>query len=128
MMDVVCALIQNDDGKILACKRAKGGHLAGHWEFPGGKIEPGESKRAALLREIHEELGVSVDVGDPLNAVKWTDGRIEICLSPFRCRLLLGSPRPLDHEEIRWCEPDELRLLDWAPADIPILQEWLEGC
>ena len=128
MIDVVCALIQNDNGQILACKRARGSHLAGRWEFPGGKVEPGESKRAALLREIQEELGVSVEIDEAFVAVKWTDGRVEICLSPYICRLISGNPHPLDHEEIRWCVPDELNLLNWAPADIPILQEWLERC
>ena len=127
MIDVVCALIENGEGKLLACKRAATTHLGGHWEFPGGKIEAGESAPDALKREIQEELAVEVEVGASMEPVEWTDGKVAIRLLPYRCDLISGEPHPHDHEEIRWCEQGELEALDWAPADIPILKEWLGG-
>lgn len=125
MIDVVCALIESPSGQLLACKRGEGKHLAGHWEFPGGKVEVDESRAVALRREIQEELGAEIVVGDAMEPVEWTDGKVAIRLLPYRCRLLDGNPHPHDHEEIRWCEPNELDGLKWAPADIPILKKWM---
>ena len=125
MIDVVCALIENAQGQLLACKRTEASHLGGHWEFPGGKVETGESRPEALAREIHEELQVEIKVGASMQPVEWTDGHISIRLVPFRCELISGEPQAHDHEEIRWCDAEELKDLHWAPADIPILEEWL---
>jgi 8-oxo-dGTP diphosphatase len=119
---VVCGILRDDAGRILACRRPAGRHLGGLWEFPGGKVEPGEEPAQALARELEEELGVTVRVGAPLAEVGWDYGTTAILLSPFWCSLLQGEPQALDHEEVRWCEPAELARLDWAPADIPILQ------
>ena len=125
MIEVVCALIEDSDGRLLACKRAEGAHLGGYWEFPGGKVEREEMAEAALKREIEEELAVVIEVGMAMNPVEWTDGEVSIRLMPYRCDLISGQPHPHDHEEIRWCDTDELMQLKWAPADIPILEEWL---
>lgn len=125
MMDVVCALIENEQGQLLACKRAETTHLGGHWEFPGGKIEPGESAQDALIREIAEELGVVIEVGSSMKPVEWSDGRVAILLHPFCCRILSGELHPHEHDEIRWCDSTQLEGLNWAPADLPILEEWL---
>lgn len=127
MIEVVCALIEDSAGQLLACKRSRSSHLAGHWEFPGGKIEADELPEQALRREIQEELGVGIEVGAPLSAVEWTDGTVAIRLLPFRSRLISGEPRPHDHEEIRWLDGSALEKLKWAPADVPILKEWAEG-
>jgi 8-oxo-dGTP diphosphatase len=124
MLEVVCGIIRNPSGKILACRRGLDRHLGGLWEFPGGKVDAGETPEAALARELHEELSITVIVGKPLAAiVEWTDGEVSIRLRGFYCEILQGSPHAHEHEEIRWCEPFELMDLDWAEADIPLVQE-----
>ena len=124
MTEVVCALIEKENGQLLACKRAAGTHLGGCWEFPGGKIEADESAVSALEREIAEELDIVIDVGDPLTPVVWDYGKVVIYLRPYRCRILDGEIRAHVHEEIYWCDAKQLGELDWAPADLPILAEW----
>jgi 8-oxo-dGTP diphosphatase len=126
MIDVVCAVIERD-GRILACKRRAGGHLAGLWEFPGGKVEQGEAADAALVREISEELAVQVVPGAAMRPVVWNYGRGPIRLLPYRCALAGGEPQPLEHEAIRWCDAADTAALDWAAADVPVLAEWLAG-
>jgi 8-oxo-dGTP diphosphatase len=124
MLEVVCGIIKNSSGKILACRRGLDRHLGGLWEFPGGKVDAGETPEAALARELHEELSITVRVGNPLAAiVEWTDGAVSIRLRGFFCEILQGSPHAHEHEEIRWCEPTELPNLDWAEADVPLVQE-----
>lgn len=124
MLEVVCAVIFDERGCFLACQRPLDRHLAGKWEFPGGKVDPGETREAALVREIREELAVEIEVLSPLSPVVWDygDGRT-ICLHPFRCRIVAGLPRAVEHTDLRWCLPAEWDLLDWAAADVPILRE-----
>lgn len=122
---VVCAIIERD-GLVLVAERPEGKRLAGFWEFPGGKIEPGETAEEALHRELQEELACEVAVlasGPPvLHDYEW--GRIQ--LHPFRCRLREGSPDPRaqEHSALKWVECRELAEVRLAPADIPILA-WL---
>lgn len=125
MIDVVAGLILDEAGRLLACKRPEGKHLGGKWEFPGGKLEAGESPEQALVRELEEELGIRIEAGAVLTPVVWDYGRGPIRLHPFVCRILGGELHPHEHSEIRWCSPDELKELDWAEADLPILGEWL---
>jgi 8-oxo-dGTP diphosphatase len=126
MIEVVCGVIRDEEGKVLACRRAADRHLGGLWEFPGGKVEDGEDPREALARELAEELGIVVRVGNRFDAVvEWTDGVVRIRLSGFPCEILEGKAEALEHDEIRWCEPGELPGLDWAEADLPILEELL---
>lgn len=127
MKDVVCALIQDAHGRLLACKRAAGGHLGGYWEFPGGKVEPGEGDEEALQREIREELDIEIKVGKSLQPVEWDYGTVSIRLLPYRCDVISGEAHPNEHDEIRWCSAEELAALEWAPADLPILAEWSGG-
>lgn len=124
MIEVVCAVIERE-GRVLAARRNAGGSQPLLWEFPGGKIEPGESERAALVREIREELGIAVDPHTALSAVVHTYLTLTITLRPWLCRLTAGEPIPHEHAAIRWCGPGELRTLDWAPADLPVLEEFL---
>lgn len=126
MIDVVCGVIEDGDGRVLACLR-EGGHLAGCWEFPGGKVEEGESEEDALKRELSEELGIVVEVGAAMAPVPWNYGDRTIRLLPYRCRILSGEPRPLEHEKVVWCAPYQLADLVWAPADLPVLDEFLHG-
>lgn len=123
MIDVVCGVIEDADGRFLACLRPKGKHLGGLWEFPGGKVDPGESPGSALIRELKEELGVHVTVGSPLSEVIWNYGERTIRLLPYRCSVVCGEPRALEHEAVLWCSSDELQQLSWAAADVPVLQE-----
>jgi len=125
MLRVVAGLIEGDHGVLLACRRPEGKHLAGKWEFPGGKIEAGESPSEALIRELQEELGVKVVTGDTLSAVVHDYGRGPIELIPLRCRIVEGTPTPHEHSELRWCTTNELAELDLAEADLPILAEWV---
>lgn len=125
---VVCAVLERD-GLVLVAERPEGKRLAGFWEFPGGKIEPGEAAEAALHRELQEELGCKVEVlasGPPvLHDYEW--GRI--LLHPFRCRLREGSSDPVAHEHsaLKWVKRQDLAQVRLAPADIPILA-WLLHC
>ena len=122
---VTCALIERE-GKLLLARRPEGKALAGKWEFPGGKVDPGESSESCLRREIEEELGCQVEVGAALSPVvhPYPGGSIE--LIPFRCTILSGEPQPLEHAEITWLEPRAVREMDLAEADEPILEEYLE--
>jgi 8-oxo-dGTP diphosphatase len=124
-IEVVCGLIEHE-GRLLACLRPPGKHLGGLWEFPGGKVEPDESKESALIRELHEELHIQVSVLNALTPVDWADEHVRIRLYPFLCCLESGTPHPAEHSEIRWCSPADLPLLTWAEADIPIFREWLD--
>ena len=123
MMDVVCGVIENSDGQFLACLRPAGKHLGGLWEFPGGKVDPGESPQSALARELLEELAVVVEVGLPLGPVIWNYGERTIRLLPFRCRITGGDLQAIEHEQLFWCSPENFNDLVWADADIPILRE-----
>ncbi len=123
MIDVVCGVIRNEDGCYLACLRPEGKHLGGYWEFPGGKVEPGESREAALVRELREELGVEVVVGTALEPVCWKYYRGEIRLLPYLCVITGGHPHPHEHERVCWCAPRDFESLDWAAADLPVLEQ-----
>lgn len=121
---VTCALIERA-GRVLLARRPEGKALGGKWEFPGGKVDPGESSERCLQREIEEELGCRVEVGQALSPVvhSYPGGCIE--LIPFRCTVLSGEPEALEHAEITWLEPRDLLEMDLADADEPILREYL---
>ena len=120
MFDVVCAVIRDQEGRFLVCKRAEGKALAGSWEFPGGKVESGEDFQSALQREIMEELVCEIEVGEELSAVEHHYPEYSIRLLPFICSINRGEPTALEHAEIMWATPEQCRLLHWAPADVPI--------
>ncbi|NJC67670.1 (deoxy)nucleoside triphosphate pyrophosphohydrolase [Planosporangium flavigriseum] len=107
-------------GRVLACARTDQPEVSGRWEFPGGKVEPGEDDATALARECLEELGVRIDVGDRVGPdVPLSGGRA--VLRVYTARLRDGDePRLTEHEEMRWLAADELFDVDWLPADVPI--------
>ena len=120
---VIVAAVIITAGRVLACERSAPPEVAGRWEFPGGKVEPGESDQQALARECAEELGVRVEVGDRVGPdVPLAHGRA--VLRVFAVRLLEGDqPRALEHRSMRWLAPDELDSVPWLPADQPIVAE-----
>jgi len=122
-LNVACALIFQD-GRVLATRRDPRRSFPLHWEFPGGKLEAGESGEAALHRELEEELKLPVEAIRPLKPVEYAENGHHIRLHPFACRPARPwAPVPVDHVEIRWVTPEEALQLTWAPADIPLLQE-----
>lgn len=125
-IEVVGAVITRA-GQVLAARRGPAGALAGRWEFPGGKVEPGETPREALTREIHEELRCHVEVGEQVERTVHAYEFATIDLTTFHCRLISGEPRLTDHSEVRWCTVAELRELDWAAADIPAVTRIGQG-
>ena len=120
---VIVAAIIIVDGRVLACERSAPPEVAGRWEFPGGKVEPGESDADALARECAEELGVRVEVGDQVGPdVPLAHGRA--VLRVFAVTLLDGDrPRALEHAAMRWLGADQLDSVPWLPADRPIVAE-----
>jgi 8-oxo-dGTP diphosphatase len=118
---VVGAVIVRD-GAILCAQRGADSSLPGMWEFPGGKIEPGETPRAALEREIHEELACEIDVGDVLTTTAHPYDFGDVTLTTFWCELRSGAPKLTEHSEVRWLHPAELGSLKWAPADVPAVR------
>lgn len=122
MIEVVCAVIESG-GWVLICQRAPGAHLAGYWEFPGGKVEVGELREEALRREIWEELGCWVAVGEALGPVEYVYPEVEIRLWSYRCTVEEGKPVALEHAALRWVERGALRRAELAPADVLVARE-----
>ncbi|MFY1657480.1 (deoxy)nucleoside triphosphate pyrophosphohydrolase [Micromonospora sp. WMMD1274] len=118
-MVVGAAIIEG--GRVLACERSAPPEVAGRWEFPGGKVEPGEAETDALARECIEELGVRVAVGARVGRdVRMAHGRS--VLRVYAARLLHGDePKALEHAALRWLSAAELDSVDWLPADVPIV-------
>jgi len=118
---VVAAVIERD-GKYLACRRAPHKTLAGLWEFPGGKVESGETDQDALRREIHEELGVNIEVGAYLATSLNKAGDLDIELVAYRAHVIEGDvSASSDHDELGWLTSKELEGIVWAPADVPFV-------
>lgn len=117
---VLAAIIESDDGQLLVTRRLDGTHLAGMWEFPGGKCEPGESHEACLARELREELGVEGTVGSELLSTEhaYTDRVIRL---HFRLCRIYGEPIAMLGQEIRWVRRAELHDLEFPPADREVI-------
>ncbi|MEU0369296.1 (deoxy)nucleoside triphosphate pyrophosphohydrolase [Streptomyces sp. NPDC006283] len=120
---VVVAGAVYDKGRLLAARRSAPEDLAGRWELPGGKLEPGESPEQALVRELREELGIETEPVERIPG-EWPlkPGYV---LRVWTVRLVSGEPRPLqDHDELRWLAPGELDDVDWLEQDRPAVAEW----
>ncbi|MFJ4045777.1 (deoxy)nucleoside triphosphate pyrophosphohydrolase [Microbacterium sp. NPDC089987] len=126
-IDVVGAVITRS-GTVLAAQRGPGKALQGMWEFPGGKVEADETHHAALKREILEELGCGITIGDHIATTTHPYDFGAVRLSTYYAVLEKGLPRPSEHAALNWVEISRLTELDWAPADVPavrkVLSDW----
>jgi len=121
---LVVAAVVLRHGRVLLTKRHEGTHLAGHWEFPGGKVEAGETPVAALQRELREELGVTALVEEPFAFNHHVYPERSVLLLTYRTRLM-GEPQPLGCSALDWFAPAQVRSLTMPPADAPILERLL---
>ena len=120
-LHVVAAIIRQGN-KIFATQRGYGENKDG-WEFPGGKVEEGESSKEALVREIREELAAEIAVGDLLTTVEYDYPKFHLSMDCFWARLKEGSEmKLLEHEAAKWLGPDELDSVDWLPADVLVVE------
>jgi len=117
----VTAAIFEKNGLIFAARRRPGKHLAGYWEFPGGKLEKNEAPEHCLARELNEEFGIHVQVGQFMGESTYDYGHKIIRLLAYRVILLSGKFELRDHDEVKWLNKNELHCLQWAPADVPLL-------
>jgi 8-oxo-dGTP diphosphatase len=122
---VACAIIQQD-GLILAAQRSATMSLPLKWEFPGGKLEAGESPQVCLLRELNEELGISVTIGQGLPPHTHCYPSFTVTLYPFLCHQLQGYITLHEHNDARWLKLTDLLQLDWAEADLPLIQSLVQ--
>jgi len=120
---VVAAALVRADGHVLLQQRPAGKAMAGLWEFPGGKVEPGERSEAALARELAEELGIAVDERAlaPAAFASAELGERHLLLLLYLCRAWEGEPRALDAADLKWVRPAEMRILPMPPADVPLV-------
>jgi 8-oxo-dGTP diphosphatase len=121
-VEVSAALIFRD-GKLLVTQRKTGAHLGGLWEFPGGKREPGETFEECLVREIREELGIEISVGELFEEVSQDYPEKTVHLKFFTCRILSGEPQKLGVEDFRWIEQSQLTDFEFPAADVRLLQK-----
>lgn len=124
-----CALI-DADGRVLIARRPEGKSMAGLWELPGGKIEAGETPEQAVIRELDEELGVSIrpECLSPLTFASHAYDSFHLLMPVFVCRRWHGIPRPSEHAAIKWVRPQRMRDYPMPPADMPVIsrfREWL---
>lgn len=120
MIDVVAAILENEKNEILIAKRKKDKILGGFWEFPGGKVEKGETPKESLIRELKEEMNVDIEIVEYIGENIYHYERGNINLIAFKAKILNGNIQLVDHEEYVWTEVYKLKDYKLAPADIPI--------
>ena len=126
--DVVCALIENDKGRIFCCKRGPGRSNEGLWEFPGGKVEEHETHEETIVREIKEELKSLIEPIEYVGVSNHTYTNMElfkdfsITMYGYRCKLISGNLELTEHTESRWCTKEEMKEMNFAEADKPFLK------
>ena len=123
-LHVACAIIEQN-GTVLTAQRSAAMSLPLKWEFPGGKIEAGETAEECLIRELREELGVSVFIGSALSPATHCYPDFTVTLYPFTCRLTGGTVSMYEHHALKWVEPQQMPELDWAAADLPVIREYM---
>ena len=120
---IVAAGLLFRDGKLLITQRPAGGHLAGLWEFPGGKCEPSETLPECLQRELHEELGVLVNVRECVGTLEHAYSEKIVQLSFYQCALVMGEPEGCEGQSMAWVGPDELGDFQFPEADAQLLEK-----
>jgi len=121
LIHVVAAVVIDAQGRVLIAQRPKKKHLAGGWEFPGGKLEAGEERLAGLARELREEIGIAIAAPRPLIRVRHAYPTREILLDVWVVRRYSGEPRGLEGQALRWCPQQDLASADLLPADEPVV-------
>ena len=121
-MIVAAAALIDADGRVLIARRPEGKAMGGLWEFPGGKIEAGETPEGALCRELKEELAIDVEAAclAPFSFASERAGNSHLLMPLFICRKWRGEPTPMDGQELAWVRPNKLHSVDLAPADRPL--------
>ena len=124
---VACALV-DPDGRVLIAQRPQGKTLAGLWEFPGGKVEPGEQPETALIRELKEELGIDVTEAclAPLTFASHAYEDFHLLMPVFVCRRWTGEVAKREHSDVRWVRPNRLREFPMPPADEPLIAHLID--
>lgn len=124
-VEVVCAVIKNNNGEIFCCKRGPGRALEGYWEFPGGKVEANETHEETIKREIKEELKTIIEpikyIGKSYYEYKELEKPFSITMYAYECKLIEGILELTEHTEKRWLKKDDLANLKFAAADLPII-------
>ena len=123
---VACAIIE-ENGRVLAAQRNEFGRMPLKWEFPGGKIHADESPEECLKRDVMEEMSVLLEIRRPLPPASHDYADFSVTLYPFVCSLLSNEITLHEHKAVKWLLPDELLTVDWAEADIPIIEAYLDG-
>lgn len=126
-IEVVAAVLFDYQGRIFATQRGYG-EWKDWWEFPGGKIEPGETPQQALRREIREELDADIEVGELLRTIDYDYPTFHLTMHCFKCRLANGHLTLLEHEAAKWLTPSDLQSVRWLPADEEIIQDLSNMC
>jgi mutator protein MutT len=122
VVEVAAGLIRDVDGRYLITRRRRGSHLEGLWEFPGGKLEAGESPAAGLRRELAEELSATFAIGDLVETVRWEYPDRTVVLHFFACRLESGTIAPTEGQAMQWVAPADLPRYDFPPADRELIR------
>jgi len=119
---VAAAALLDGDGRVLLAKRSEGGSMGGLWEFPGGKLDEGETPELALVRELKEELDLNVEASclSPIAFASHDSGDFHLLMPLFVCRKWSGMPKPIVAEQIKWVRPQELMSCKMPPADLPL--------
>lgn len=125
-VDVVGAVITNEEGKILCALRSQQMSLPGMWEFPGGKIEQGETPQETLVREIQEELECKIEVGEFISDDTYEYPAVTVRLITYFATVISGVPVPKEHEKLEWMDRKDMLKLEWAPADLPTIGKLIE--
>jgi 8-oxo-dGTP diphosphatase len=124
---VACAIIERD-GLVLSARRSASMNLPLKWEFPGGKVEPGEGLEECLRRELVEEMGVQIAVGRPLTPATHEYPNFTVTLYPYVCSIVSGEITLFEHSAICWLPAADMHKLDWADADFPVISEYQRSC
>lgn len=123
VLNVTAAIIEKN-GKVLSARRKSSSHLAGYWEFPGGKLEDDETPEECLVRELAEEFGITTSVGEFVGESTYDYGEKIVRLLAYRVDHISGEFQLFDHDELCWLALEELECVEWAPADIPLVQQY----